>query len=88
MVRSTLPSSPAVGSRPLNSRFDAWCLRRQEIPVEDGLFCLFPVRTFLFHFGQAPAIPRALFDHTVNPFSPETKSSGSSRRISLAHRQE
>jgi hypothetical protein len=44
---------------------------RQEIPFEDGLLLIPGEDLFYYTSGRHPRFPVVMFDHTVNPFSPE-----------------
>jgi hypothetical protein len=43
----------------------------QEIPREDGILCLPGEDLFYYTTGRRPQFPVLMFDHTVNPYSPQ-----------------
>ena len=43
----------------------------KEIPREDGILCLPGEDLFYYTTGRRPRFPVLMFDHTVNPYSPE-----------------
>ena len=43
----------------------------QEIPRDDGLLMIPGEDLFYYATGRRPRFPVLLFDHTVNPYSPE-----------------
>jgi hypothetical protein len=44
---------------------------RREIPIEDGILMVPGEDLFYYTTGRRPRFPVLLFDHTVNPYSPE-----------------
>jgi hypothetical protein len=73
MVRSTLPELAGLSIRgPWISEFEGLVrFAQQEIPVEDGLLMIPGEDLFYYTMGRRPRFPVLMFDHTVNPFSPE-----------------
>jgi hypothetical protein len=73
MVRSTLPELAGLSVRgPWIPEFERLMrFARQEIPVDDGLLLIPGEDLFYFTSGRRPQFPVLMFDHTVNPFSPE-----------------
>jgi hypothetical protein len=43
----------------------------KEIPREDGILCLPGEDLFYYTTGRRPQFPVVMFDHTVNPYSPQ-----------------
>jgi hypothetical protein len=81
IVRSTLPALAGLSVRgPWIPEFERLMrFARQEIPFEDGLLLIPGEDLFYYTSGRHPRFPVVMFDHTVNPFSPEEV-----RRIALA----
>jgi len=73
MVHSTLPELAALSVRgPWIPEFERLVrFARQEIPVEDGLLLIPGEDIFYYTTGRRPRFPVLMFDHTVDPFSPE-----------------
>jgi hypothetical protein len=73
IVRSTLPELAGLSVRgPWIPEFEQLMrFARQEIPVEDGLLLIPGEDLFYYSSGRRPRFPVIMFDHTVNPFSPE-----------------
>jgi hypothetical protein len=73
MVRSTLPELAGLSVRgPWIPEFERLMrFARQEIPVEDGLLLIPGEDLFYYTSGRRPQFPVLMFDHTVNPLSPE-----------------
>jgi hypothetical protein len=73
MVRSTLPELAGLSVRgPWIPEFERLVrFARQEIPVEDGLLLIPGEDLFYYTSGRRPRFPVLMFDHTVNPLSPE-----------------
>jgi hypothetical protein len=73
MVRSTLPELAGLSIRgPWISEFEGLVrFAQQEIPVEDGLLMIPGEDLFYYTTGRRPRFPVLMFDHTLNPFSPE-----------------
>jgi hypothetical protein len=73
MVHSTLPELAGLSVRgPWIPEFERLMrFARQEIPVEDGLLLTPGEDLFYYTSGRRPQFPVLMFDHTVNPFSPE-----------------
>jgi hypothetical protein len=73
IVRSTLPELAGLSVRgPWIPEFERLMrFARQEIPAEDGLLLIPGEDLFYYTSGRRPRFPVLLFDHTVNPFSPE-----------------
>jgi hypothetical protein len=44
---------------------------QQQIPMDDGLLMIPGEDLFYYTTGRRPQFPALMFDHTVNPFSPE-----------------
>jgi hypothetical protein len=81
LVRSTLPELAGLSVRgPWIPEFERLVrFARQEIPADDGLLLIPGEDLFYYTSGRRPRFPVIMFDHTVNPFSPEEI-----RRIVLA----
>jgi hypothetical protein len=43
----------------------------KEIPREDGILCLPGEDLFYYTTGRRPQFPVLMFDHTINPYSPQ-----------------
>ncbi len=73
MVHSTLPELAGLSVRgPWVPEFERLvAFTRQEIPVNDGLMLIPGEDLFYYATGRRPQFPVLMFDHTVNPFSPE-----------------
>jgi hypothetical protein len=73
MVHSTLPELAGLSVRgPWIPEFERLVrFAQQEIPVEDGLLLIPGEGLFYYTTGRRPRFPVLLFDHTVNPLSPE-----------------
>jgi hypothetical protein len=73
MVHSTLPELAELSVRgPWIPEFERLVrFTRQEIPVEDGLLLIPGEDLFYYTTGRRPRFPVLMFDHTVNPLSPE-----------------
>jgi hypothetical protein len=73
IVRSTLPELAGLSVRgPWIPEFERLVhFARQEIPVEDGLLLIPGEDLFYYTSGRRPQFPVLMFDHTVNPLSPE-----------------
>ncbi|MCU1343178.1 MAG: hypothetical protein JWN92_2601 [Candidatus Acidoferrum typicum] len=73
MVRSTLPELAGLSVRgPWIREFEGLVrFTQQHIPVEDGLLMIPGEDLFYYTTGRRPRFPALMFDHTVNPFSPE-----------------
>jgi hypothetical protein len=73
MVRSTLPELAGLSIRgPWIGEFEGLVrFAQQEIPVEDGLLMIPGEDLFYYATGRRPRFPVLMFDHTLNPFSPE-----------------
>jgi hypothetical protein len=73
MVRSTLPELSGLSVRgPWIPEFERLVrFAQQEIPVEDGLLLIPGEDLFYYTTGRHPRFPVIMFDHTLNPFSPE-----------------
>jgi hypothetical protein len=73
MVRSTLPQLAGLSVR------GSWIpefeglvrFTQQQIPMQDGLLMIPGEDLFYYTTGRRPQFPSLMFDHTVNPFSPE-----------------
>ena len=72
-VRSTLPELAGLSVRgPWIPEFERLVqFTRQEIPADDGLLLIPGEDLFYYTTGMRPRFPVVMFDHTVNPFSPE-----------------
>ena len=73
MVRSTLPELAGLSVRgPWIGEFEGLArFTQQQIPVEDGLLMIPGEDLFYYTTGRRPRFPVLMFDHTINPFSPE-----------------
>ena len=73
IVRSTLPELAGLSVRgPWIPEFERLMrFARQEIPFEDGLLLIPGEDLFYYTSGRHPRFPVVMFDHTVNPYSPE-----------------
>ncbi len=73
MVRSTLPELASLSVRgPWIPEFERLVrFARQEIPLDDGLLLIPGEDLFYYTSGRRPRFPILMFDHTVNPLSPE-----------------
>jgi hypothetical protein len=73
MVRSTLPELAGLSIRgPWIGEFESLVhFVQREIPAEDGLLMIPGEDLFYYTTGRRPRFPALMFDHTVNPFSPE-----------------
>jgi hypothetical protein len=73
MVHSTLPELAGLSVRgPWIPQFERLVrFAQQEIPVEDGLLLIPGEDLFYYTTGRHPRFPVIMFDHTLNPFSPE-----------------
>jgi hypothetical protein len=73
MVRSTRPELAGLSIRgPWIGEFESLVhFAQQEIPVDDGLLMIPGEDLFYYTTGRRPRFPVLMFDHTVNPFSPE-----------------
>lgn len=71
--RSTLPQLRGLATRgDWLPNFDALVqYTNQKIPRDDGILLLPGEDLFYFTTGRKPQFPVLLFDHTVNPYSPE-----------------
>jgi hypothetical protein len=72
-VHSTLPELAGLSIRgPWIPEFERLVrFARQEIPVDDGLLMIPGEDLFYYATGRRPQFPVLMFDHTVNPYSPE-----------------
>jgi hypothetical protein len=73
LVRSLLPELAGLSLRgPWIGEFEGLVrFTRKQIPVEDGLLMIPGEDLFYYATGRRPRFPVLMFDHTVNPFSPE-----------------
>jgi hypothetical protein len=73
MVHSTLPELAGLSVRgPWIPEFERLVrFAQQEIPVEDGMLLIPGEDLFYYTTGWRPQFPVLMFDHTVNPLSPE-----------------
>jgi hypothetical protein len=73
VVRSSLPELAGLSVRgPWIPEFERLVrFAQQEIPVEDGLLLIPGEDLFYYTTGRRPRFPVLMFDHTVNPLSPE-----------------
>ena len=73
MTRSTLPELAGLSLRgPWINEFGGLVrFAEQQIPVEDGLLMIPGEDLFYYTTGRRPRFPVLMFDHTVNPYSPE-----------------
>ena len=73
MVHSTLPELAGLSVRgPWIPQFERLVrFAQKEIPVEDGLLLIPGEDLFYYTTGRHPRFPVIMFDHTLNPFSPE-----------------
>jgi hypothetical protein len=72
-VRSTLPSLAGLRLRgPWIPQFEEFVrFSEKEIPHDDGLIMIPGEDLFYYSTGRHPRFPVIMFDHTVNPYSPE-----------------
>jgi len=73
MARSTLPALPGLSTRgPWIPQFEELVrFTDREIPRDQGLLMIPGEDLFYYATGRRPRFPVLLFDHTVNPYSPE-----------------
>jgi hypothetical protein len=73
LARSVLPELAGLSIRgPWIPEFERLVrFAQQEIPVEDGLLLIPGEDLFYYTTGRRPQFPVLMFDHTVNPLSPE-----------------
>jgi hypothetical protein len=73
IVRSTLPelAGLSLGGPWIREFEDLVRFTGQHIPVEDGLLLIPGEDLFYYTTGRRQRFPVLMFDHTVNPFSPE-----------------
>ena len=73
MARSTLPELAGLSMRgPWTREFEGLVrFAQQQIPMDDGLLMIPGEDLFYYTTGRRPQFPALMFDHTVNPFSPE-----------------
>ena len=73
MVHSTLAELAGLSVRgPWIPEFERLvAFSRQEIPADDGLLLIPGEDLFYYATGRRPQFPVLMFDHTVNPFSPD-----------------
>jgi hypothetical protein len=73
MARSTLPALAGLSTRgPWIPQFDELVrFTDREIPKDQGLLMIPDEDLFYYSTGRRPRFPVLLFDHTVNPYSPE-----------------
>jgi hypothetical protein len=73
MVHSSLPELTGLSVRgPWLPEFERLIgFAGEEIPVEDGLLLIPGEDLFYYTSGRRPQFPVLMFDHTVNPLSPE-----------------
>jgi hypothetical protein len=73
MTRSTLPALVGLRVRgPWIPQFEQLVrFTEQEIPKQDGMLMIPGEDLFYYTTGRNPRFPVLVFDHTVNPYSPE-----------------
>jgi len=73
MTRSTLPELAGLSLRgPWINEFEGLVrFAEQQIPVEDGVLMIPGEDLFYYTTGRRSRFPVLMFDHTVNPYSPE-----------------
>jgi hypothetical protein len=73
MARSNLPALAGLSTRgPWIPQFDELVrFTDREIPKDQGLLMIPDEDLFYYSTGRRPRFPVLLFDHTVNPYSPE-----------------
>ena len=73
MTRSKLPALKGLSIRgPWIAQFEELVdFSEREIPREDGLLMIPGEDLFYYTTGRRPRFPVLMFDHTVNPYSPE-----------------
>jgi len=73
MNRSALPELKGLSVRgPWIPQFEQLVgFARREIPAQDGILMIPGEDLFYFTSGRRPQFPVLMFDHTLNPFSPE-----------------
>ena len=73
IVRSTLPALAGLSVRgPWIPQFEELVrYSDREIPREDGLLMIPGEDLFYYTTGRHPRFPVLMFDHTLNPYSPE-----------------
>jgi hypothetical protein len=73
ITRSTLPALQGLSMRgPWIPQFEELVrYSEKEIPPEDGLLMIPGEDLFYYATGRHPRFPVIMFDHTVNPYSPE-----------------
>lgn len=73
VARSTLPALAGLSvSGPWIPQFEELLrFSGQEIPKDDGILMIPGEDLFYYATGRRPRFPVLLFDHTVNPYSPE-----------------
>jgi hypothetical protein len=73
LVRSTQPAPAGLSVRgPWIPQFEELVrYTEREIPREDGLLMIPGEDLFYYTTGRRPRFPVLMFDHTVNPYSPE-----------------
>jgi hypothetical protein len=73
LVRSSLPELAGLSVRgPWIPEFERLVrFAQQEVPVDDGLLLIPGEDLFYYTTGRRPRFPVLMFDHTVNPLSPE-----------------
>jgi hypothetical protein len=73
LARSTNPALKGMATRGswLTDFDELVAYTDQEIPREDGILCLPGEDLFYYTTGRRPQFPVLMFDHTVNPYSPQ-----------------
>lgn len=73
LVRSTLPALRGLAMRGnwIPDFEELVAFSEREIPRDDGLLMIPGEDLFFFTTGRRPQFPVVMFDHTINPYSPE-----------------
>lgn len=73
LARSTIPALKGMATRGswLTDFDELVAYADKEIPREDGILCLPGEDLFYYSTGRRPQFPVLMFDHTINPYSPQ-----------------
>lgn len=73
LARSTNPALKGMATRGswLTDFDELVAYTDKEIPREDGILCLPGEDLFYYTTGRRPQFPVLMFDHTINPYSPQ-----------------
>jgi hypothetical protein len=73
LTRSTNPALKGMATRGswLTDFDELVAYADKEIPHDDGILCLPGEDLFYYTTGRRPQIPVVMFDHTINPYSPQ-----------------